>query len=414
MKLPDLMTGFKMLKEVDLNAVRKQAEEPLHIMIVGDDADSRAALIDNLLTGLKADENPGFAYITVHQPESFRLPDKDALVLLLPDNSGTGSNREKEIFESLVSRKIAVVACLNKPDLSNQKTLRYLRSTWGAVPTAVIDLYDRDTLINELVPAVLRVYKTRPSRLARHLPLFRETVVQKLVNDTCLVNATYSLSTGLAEIVPVLNLPLSLADIIVLTKNQALMAYEITLAMGMKAEWRDTIPKLATVVGSAFLWRQMARYLAGLIPVIGIVPKIVISYSGTYVIGEAIYKWCTNGEKLKPAELKALYKVAVERGSRIVKELINKEKTARENVKDKLKQNWPVITESISAARPQFPVKLFPALSYISGKGRGAGRQLTNSNDKVLKTPFICPYCNKKAPRGAYYCAYCGKPLVKS
>lgn len=109
-------------------------------------------------------------------------------------------------------------------------------------------------------------------------------------------------------------MPLNLADIVVLTKNQALMAYKISLAMGMMADWKETVPKLATVVGSAFLWRQAARSLVGLIPAWGIIPKVAIAYAGTYAVGEAIYHWCGSGEKIKDNMLKPLYRAALQRG----------------------------------------------------------------------------------------------------
>jgi len=51
-------------------------------------------------------------------------------------------------------------------------------------------------------------------------PVLRVPIARHIINDTCFTNAAYSLSTGLAEIVPVLNIPLTLTDMIVLTKNQ--------------------------------------------------------------------------------------------------------------------------------------------------------------------------------------------------
>jgi len=199
--------------------------------------------------------------------------------------------------------------------------------------------------------------------------MLREPMCRKLIDDTSFINGAYSLTTGLAEINPVLDIPLNVADMAVLTKNQALMAYKIALAMGLPSDWRETIPKLATVVGSAFLWRQAARQLIGLIPAYGIIPKVGVSYAGTYAVGEAIYQWCVNGEKLKPEVLKSLYAKALERGRQAAKTLVAKRNAARLEAPKQRLQLW--------------------------------------------KPPVVCPECGKKAPKGATFCAYCGKSLVK-
>ncbi|MHB8086036.1 MAG: hypothetical protein ACYDHZ_09430, partial [Dehalococcoidia bacterium] len=291
-KLPDLVNGFKMLKEVDLNAVRIQAEIRPYVMVIGEAGAGKTALTGQLISGPRSEQVPVLSAVTMHRPEpALQIPD-DALVLLLLDARKPGYSRERALFEGLMARKVATVVCYNAPGMSGDEIATLDKAAWAGAETVTITSGDRDTLIRELAPAILHACKGREVRLARYVPLLRAPVAQKLIDDMCLINATYSLTTGLAEIVPFLDLPLNLADVIVLTKNQALMAYEITLAMGMQAEWRDTIPKMAAVIGSAFLWRQLGRYLAGLIPVIGIVPKIVIAYSGTYVVGEAIYQWC--------------------------------------------------------------------------------------------------------------------------
>ena len=410
-KLPDLVNGFKMLKEVDLNAVRLQAIEPLHVMVIGEAGIGETALIEQLLTGPRFIEPPGLPPITMCRPDpAMQIPD-DALVLLLLDARKTGHQNERVLFDRLIARKIATVVCYNKSDLTSEEIIALRGSLWMGAETAVIIPTDRDTLMRELVPAILRVCKGREVRLARHLPILRAPVSQKLIDDTSFINASYSLSTGLAEIVPVLDLPLNLADIIILTKNQALMAYTITLAMGMQAEWRDTMPKITAVVGSAFMWRQMARYLAGLIPVIGIVPKIVVSYSGTYVIGEAIYQWCANGEKLNSEELKVVYAEALERGSDAASVLIKKSDAAQHQAADKFKEIAQVISERSAITQEQASSGVKSAISFIAERSRGTREQIVSIAGNVFKPAVACPACGKKAPKGAGFCAFCGKPL---
>jgi hypothetical protein len=140
--------------------------------------------------------------------------------------------------------------------------------------------------------------------------------------------------------------------------------------MGLPSDWRETIPKLATVVGSAFLWRQLARQLVGLIPAYGIVPKIAVAYAGTYAVGQAIYQWCAQGERLKPEALKALYTEALVRGREAAQSLLAKRKAAQPKA---LEEHKP--RRALFAPAPK------------------------------------CPACGKKLPKGATFCAFCGKPL---
>jgi uncharacterized protein (DUF697 family) len=400
-----------MLKEVDLNTVRTQAEIPLHVMVIGEAGSGKTALVEQLLAGPRSEEPPGLASITMHRPDlNLEIPD-NTLALLLLDVRKTDLQNERAIFDRLISRKIATVVCYNKSYLAGEEISALNRSIWTGAETAVITATDRDTLMRELVPAILRVCKGRETRLARHLPMLRVPVAQKLIDDTCFINATYSLSTGLAEIVPILDLPLNLADIVILTKNQALMAYTITLAMGMQAEWRDTMPKLAAVVGSAFLWRQLARYLAGLIPVIGIVPKVVIAYSGTYVIGEAVYQWCANGEKLNPEELKVLYAEALKRGSEVARVLIAKSGASQYQAADKFKEIAQRISERSTTTQEQASSRFQAARSFIARKSQDTREQIVSIADKVFQPATACLACGKKAPKGAGFCAFCGKPL---
>jgi uncharacterized protein (DUF697 family) len=86
--------------------------------------------------------------------------------------------------------------------------------------------------------------------------------------------------------VPVLNIPLNAADMLVLSKNQALLVYKLALAFGAPADFQAQMKEVLPVIGSGFLWRQVARQLVGLIPGFGIVPKVAVAYAGTYATGK--------------------------------------------------------------------------------------------------------------------------------
>jgi uncharacterized protein (DUF697 family) len=158
--------------------------------------------------------------------------------------------------------------------------------------------------------------------LARHLVPLREPLFAEMIEETARTNAMYSLTTGIAEAIPVLDVPLNLADIVVLTKNQLIMSYRIALASGKKGTARELIGEVLGVIGGGFLFRQGARQLVGLIPVVGIVPKVAVAYAGTLAIGKAVAAWAAHGQALDPDVVKRLYRQALSRGRDVAQALV--------------------------------------------------------------------------------------------
>ena len=158
--------------------------------------------------------------------------------------------------------------------------------------------------------------------LARQLPPLRDAVFDLLIDDTAKANATYSFTTAMAEQVPVLDVPLNLADIVVLTKNQLLMGYRIALGAGKSGRARDVIGEVLGVIGGGFLFRQAARSLVGLIPMAGVLPKVAIAYTGTWAIGRAVVLWATQGKRMSPSAIGRLSRDAAGRGRAFARGLI--------------------------------------------------------------------------------------------
>jgi uncharacterized protein (DUF697 family) len=64
---------------------------------------------------------------------------------------------------------------------------------------------------------------------------------------------------------------------------------------------RELLLEVTPVVGSAFLWRTAARTLIGLVPgVFGMLPKVVVAYMGTFVVGELARYYFVHGRKPPP------------------------------------------------------------------------------------------------------------------
>ena len=160
----------------------------------------------------------------------------------------------------------------------------------------------------EIAPAELRL------PLACRLPPLRPPAFHLLIQETSQANASYSFTTGLGEAVPGLGFVLGAGDAIVLTKNQLMMAYKIALVSGKKGSPQQLLGEIAGVLGGGFLFRQLARQMSGLIPVVGIVPKVAVSYAGTWAIGRAVVLWATEGRKITPELMKGFYHEALAQG----------------------------------------------------------------------------------------------------
>src|SRR5262249_40228715 len=158
--------------------------------------------------------------------------------------------------------------------------------------------------------------------LARHLTPLPEPLVTELIAETAKTNAFYALSAGVAEVVPILDVPLNVADIVILTKNQLVMSYRIALASGKKGAPREVVGEVLGVIGGGFLFRQGARQLVGLIPVVGLVPKVAVAYAGTLAIGKAVAAWATYGVPLEREVVWTLYRQALARGRAVAQALV--------------------------------------------------------------------------------------------
>jgi hypothetical protein len=204
---------------------------------------------------------------------------------------------------------------MNDADLSQPTAslVRAYESTRVVLPTVP----DASAIQTRLAPALLAIQpEGTPLHLAlpRQLPVLREPFVQHLIEEVSRTNAVYTASTGLVELVPGLGLPLTGADIIILSKNQLIMAYRIALVSGKEGSPRVLMGEIVGVVGGGLLFRQVARELVGLIPVIGIAPRVVVSYAGTRLVGQVVRAWALEGRLVDRNELQAMYAAALQGG----------------------------------------------------------------------------------------------------
>lgn len=314
---------WRILKDVDLEAVRREAARRVHVLIIGESTADADELAMRLAEG-QPDPTPWLT--AVDAPHAARGPGLTTTaggrnaVLDGPDIV-IAVTRGKDLTAEMKSarqRWVAGQACLVTIALDSGERAGKVKTHGGASRVA-IDRFD-DEGFRCVVEAMFAVVEPdRRLGLARQFPVLRPGVFNELIDETARANAGYSFSTGLAEIIPLLDIPLNIGDMIVLTKNQLMMSYRIALAAGKVGKPRELVGEIVGVLGGGLIFRQLARQLIGLVPVIGLVPKVAVAYGGTWAIGRAVALWATEGQKVTADRLKELSREGLQRGRKIAR-----------------------------------------------------------------------------------------------
>lgn len=318
LKLPEL---WRLLTEMDLEAVRREAERPFQFLVVGD-----ADAADGLSLLLSGPEGHHPWIVRADATEARRRAGSGLMDLaLVATPAADPSPALQATIEVLAAARVPTLTVVRaRTTRAADALVRAGESARAIVPT--LDADGLDAVAEAIVtaaPPALRI------ALARQLPPLRPRVVSALIEETARTNALYSLTTGLAEIVPVLNAPLNLADVVVLTKNQLLMSYRVALAAGKRGKGRELLGEVVGVIGGGLLLRQAGRQLIGLVPGAGLVPKVAVSYAGTVAIGRAVAAWAVGGERLTKESVRAFYREAWQRSKEVAKDLVARARAAR-------------------------------------------------------------------------------------
>lgn len=361
--LSELNNVWNTIKEVDLRPIRQQAEREVRLAVLAEKKESAYLLIEQMRSDPNRAQARTQTPVLILPGDTHTPPDGlDLLILLLDIEALKAANRDLIYRWSMQGVKLLVMINTDSPEMPVDA-----HTMLSGVPYDMLGAAGDGKFLNEsFVPAVMRVMPAGHLALARQFPLFRAQVARELINDTCVSNAAYALTTGLAEIVPGLNIPLNVADMVVLTKAQAFLAYRLGLALGLPVEWQSYVAEFGGVLGGGFLWRQLARSLIGLVPVWGIIPKVAVAYSGTYVVGQAIYQWYLTGKHLTRKQIQGMYRQAFQQGKEVARTLRSK-------------------LPSRGGQKTRRPI---------------LGRRRTGQS---------CPNCGKTSSVDASFCQYCGR-----
>jgi uncharacterized protein (DUF697 family) len=313
--LPGLPDIWRVLKEANLNRIRLEAERPFQVLLVAEDV-ADAERLGALLSEPEATRHPWLlpaAPAEARRAAGAGMLDVAVALSPTPDPSPALAFAVDALRDARVPVVMVVVgsrgalAAVVRPGEASRAAVTALEPS--AVPAVA------QALLSAVSPGMRLA-------LARHLVPLREPLFAELIEETARANAMYALTTGLAEVVPVLDVPLNVADIVVLTKNQLVMSYRIALASGKTGTPRELVGEVLAVIGGGFLFRQGARQLVGLIPVAGIAPKVAIAYAGTLAIGKAVVAWAAYGATLEPGTVARFYRQALSRGKDVAQALV--------------------------------------------------------------------------------------------
>ncbi|MFN8634384.1 MAG: hypothetical protein U0893_11060 [Chloroflexota bacterium] len=297
------------LREINPNDVRAEMHRPIAVGIFGRAGSGRKTLAQSLL-GQTEPTFPGHG-VSVNETDVAAVAAAGSLdvAFLLVNAVEPDWSAERRIAAQLGSLgcPFFIVATHADQLSSPAQAQQALRTQFPAHPpelTALVDPRDEQATRARLGGRLLKTVAPLRLALAHQFPALRRPIAEDLIREASLVNAQFALMSSLPTLVPVLGLFLGgMADILVLTKNQAMLVFKLAAIHGRNIDDRLGILKeIMPVVGSAFFWRTAARTAVGLAPApIAALPKAAIAYGGTYVVGQAARYYYERGDLPSPA-----------------------------------------------------------------------------------------------------------------
>ncbi|MBI3976727.1 MAG: hypothetical protein HY331_00950 [Chloroflexi bacterium] len=309
MQVANRAIGFwQLVREVNVENIRREAEQPFLLGVVAP-APARTAIVDALTEGA---ESRGRRSIYAADPR-WRPEDESVL------------RRANAIVAYVAADDGETVARLAGPSRSPVLLVfpagaaPAIGLPAGASPlwreTSIAGLA-RPEIQRRLIPETLKLVPELALALGSALPAFRGAARQTVIGEVSLANAKLAALSNIPAVIPVVGGLLGAAgDFVMLTKNQIMLLYKLAAIHDRNTgQGLRLIAEVAPIIGAAFLWRSIARELVGLLPfLVGAVPKVLIAYTGTFVVGEMAAFYYATGERPTRDLMDRWYRQAIER-----------------------------------------------------------------------------------------------------
>ncbi|MBI4492671.1 MAG: hypothetical protein HY690_07760 [Chloroflexi bacterium] len=290
---------WRIVRELNLDELERELRRPLAIRVSGSDA----ALLERAAGVLFPAREAAVQRVLLPEQAVAGVADLELLVLPAGRRATAQEVSAAHVLATRGAPVVLIVAAEQPLALADETPLADLPG-FPAEQVAMVDLRDEAAARDRLVEAIVDAAPQVRLALARQHPVFREAVADRLVRETSGANAQFALFSSLPAYVPLLGgLVGDVADMMVLTKNQALLLFKLAGIYGRDPSARTRLlAEILPVVGGAFLWRSLARSLIGLLPTfVSAVPKTAVAFVGTYLVGEIARYYYDYGQRPPPA-----------------------------------------------------------------------------------------------------------------
>jgi uncharacterized protein (DUF697 family) len=289
--LGNISQFWRITRELDINGLRESFERPVSLRVLGSDL----AMAERVARLIEPDPEAGEVSAGV-LGASLRERTADAYVVAI---SGQQLTPDARRMLSDLSVGSAPLVLAQQAEAEGMLVLGVPTDRIITIGADESDDEVRDRLFKALVQSAPEVMLAA----GRRHPLLREPVAQHLISDASRVNAQFAALSSLPANIPLLGGVVGdVADVLVLTKNQVLLIFKLAGLYGRDVSvGRQLLMEIMPVVGSAFLWRTTARALVGLLPsMLGLLPKTLVAFTGTYVVGETARYYYRFGHRPPP------------------------------------------------------------------------------------------------------------------
>jgi uncharacterized protein (DUF697 family) len=325
---------WRVIRDVDLSAPRDAARLPFTMVMMSETGDD-AVRLRSIVSGDSPAPHP-WIEVAAAVPGALSATSSDPLAAVLVTRQATLSEPLVAALQRFATAAVPAVVVVIGDRAPNASLVRPKERVRVLVPAL-----DQSVLEPLALALAEAAGEDRQLALAAQLPTLRAPIVSRLIDRTAKANAGFAFTTGLAETVPILSAPLNLGDIVVLTKNQVMMCYRIALASGRDGEPKALVGEILGVLGGGLLFRQAARELIGLIPFVGIVPKVAVAYAGTYAIGRAMSAWLSEGRRITSETIARYSRESLEKGRALADRLASSDAPVRQSRLQRLRQYLP-------------------------------------------------------------------------
>ena len=312
---------WQAIREINPAEVAADLEQPFLIALFGREGSGRKTLA-RALFGVEPSEHVGRELVLAGvAPGAVGAVARPDLALLVLDASQPDWSDERHTAHDVAARGSPLFLVVTHADLlpAAEQAARAARTQFPGHPPELIAVVDpRDSVAARLrlVRPILQTVPQLRLALAHRFPQLRSVVAEDLIRESSRANAQFALMSSLPAMIPVLGtLVGGMADLLVLTKNQAMLVFKLAGVYGRDIDDRTAVLReIAPVIGGAFVWRTLARTAVGALPpLFSALPKTAVAYIGTYVVGEAARYYYERGHKPPPETIRLFGQQALRR-----------------------------------------------------------------------------------------------------